>query len=101
MEVYFFCSGARVPATHFHAQVIFYYGLGFHHMAPNSILHLASFIMVCEAFLHYDLHFVLWLTIFGIKLKSSGSNLVGCGRAMINKNQGAKQFKGTFIKMVK
>ena len=39
--------------------MMFYYGLEFHRMAPNSILHLASFIMVCEAFLFCELHFGL------------------------------------------
>ena len=30
----------------FACGIMFYYGLDFHHMAPNSILHLASFITV-------------------------------------------------------
>ena len=57
---------------------MFYYGFDFHHLAPNSILHLAAFIIVCEAFLHCEPHFGLWLKLFGIKLKSSGSELAEC-----------------------
>jgi hypothetical protein len=70
-------------------------------MAPNSILQLAAFITVCEAFLHCEPHFGLWLKLFGIKPKSSGSDLVECEGSMISKNQGATWFKGTFIEMVK
>ena len=31
---------------------LFYYGIDFHDLAPDSILHISSFIVVCEAFLH-------------------------------------------------
>jgi RNA polymerase sigma factor (sigma-70 family) len=67
---------------------MFYYGLDFHHMAPNSILHLASFITVCEAFLRCEPHFSLWLKIFGIKPKSSGSDLAEYGGAIQEGNAG-------------
>jgi hypothetical protein len=89
------------PLHPFMCGMMYYYGLDFHHMAPNSILHLASFITVCEAFLHCEPHFGQWLKLFGIKPKSGGSDLVECGGAMISKNQGATWFKGTFIETVK
>jgi hypothetical protein len=72
--------------------ILFFYGLDFHHLPPNSILHLASFIIACEAFLRIELHFRLWLKTFGIKPKSSGSELAECGGAMISKNQKADWF---------
>ena len=31
--------------------LMFYYGLDFHDLAPESILHISAFIIVCEAFL--------------------------------------------------
>ena len=31
--------------------LMFYYGLDFHDLAPDSILHISSFIVMCEAFL--------------------------------------------------
>ena len=64
---------------------MFYYRLGFHHLAPNSILHIAAFIIVCEAFLRTDPHFGLWLKIFSAKTKSGGSQFAECGRALISK----------------
>ena len=30
---------------------MFYYGLDFHNLAPNLILNISAFIVVCEAFL--------------------------------------------------
>src|SRR3954462_4001462 len=35
---------------------MFYYGLEFHDLAPESILHISSFIVVCEAFLRMTPH---------------------------------------------
>jgi hypothetical protein len=89
--------GLGFPLHPFVRGIMFYYGLDFHHMAPNSILHLASFITVCEAFLRIEPHFGLWLRIFGVKPKSSGSDLAECGGAMASKNQKVDWFKGTFI----
>ena len=44
---------------------MFYYGLEFHDLAPESILHISAFIVVCEAFLRVTPHFGLWLKTFG------------------------------------
>ena len=49
--------------------LMFYYGLYFHDLAPDAILHISSFIVVCEAFLHITPHFGLWLKTFNVKLK--------------------------------
>ena len=40
---------------------MFYYGLDFHDLAPNSFLNISAFIVVCEAFLCISPHFRLWL----------------------------------------
>ena len=63
----------------------FFYGLDFHLLAPKSVLHIASFITICEAFLCMEPHFGLLLKVFGVKSHSSGSKLADCGRAMISK----------------
>ncbi|KAE8815345.1 Wall-associated receptor kinase 3 [Hordeum vulgare] len=81
--------------------MMLYYGLDFHHMDSNNILHLASLITVCEAFSRCQPHSGLWLKIFGFKPKSSRSELSECGVAMVSKNQNAHSFKGTLIKTVK
>ena len=46
---------------------MFYYGLDFHDLAPNSFLHISVFIIICEAFLHVPPHFGLWLKVFNLK----------------------------------
>ena len=48
---------------------MFYYGLDFHDLAPDVVLHISSFIIVCEAFLHVTPHFGLWLKTFNVKPK--------------------------------
>ena len=40
---------------------MFYYGLDFHDLAPNSFLHISAFIVACEALLRIPPHFGLWL----------------------------------------
>ena len=44
----------------------FYYGLDFHDLAPNFILKISAFIVVCEAFLRIKPHFGLWLKTFNV-----------------------------------
>ena len=48
---------------------MFYYGLDFHDLAPNFILNISAFIIVCEAFLRIIPHFGLWLETFNVKPK--------------------------------
>ena len=47
-----FLRGLSFPIDPFMRGLMFYYGLEFHDLAPESILHISSFIVVCEAFLH-------------------------------------------------
>ena len=44
---------------------MFYYGLDFHDLAPDSFLHISTFIVVCEAFLRVTPHFGLWQDVGG------------------------------------
>ena len=46
---------------------MFYYGLDFHDLAPDSILLISAFIVTCEAFLRTPPHFGLWLKTFDVK----------------------------------
>ena len=45
--------------SHFVRGLMFYYGLDFHDLAPNFILNISAFIVVCEAFLCIRPHFGL------------------------------------------
>ena len=47
-----FIRGLGFPLHPFVRGLMFYYGLDFHDLAPNSILNISAFIIVREAFLH-------------------------------------------------
>ena len=46
-----FVHGLGFPLHPFVCGLKFYYGLDFHDLAPNFILNISAFIIVCEAFL--------------------------------------------------
>ena len=53
-RVFFFPHFLRrlgFPIHAFVRSLMFYYGLDFHDLAPNSFLHISVFIVVCEALL--------------------------------------------------
>ena len=64
-----FLRGFGLTLDPFVRGPMFYYGLDFHDLAPHSILHISSFILVCEAFLHITPHFGLWLKTVNVKPK--------------------------------
>ena len=75
---------------------MFYYGLEFHDLAPESILHISSFIVVCEAFLHVIPHFGLWLKTFKVEPKMIGGCQAECSGATISKKVDAPWPEGSF-----
>ena len=64
-----FLRGLGFPLHPFVQGLMFYYGLDFHDLAPNFILNILAFIVVCEAFLRIKPHFGLWLKTFNVKPK--------------------------------
>ncbi len=64
-----FLRGLGFSLDPFARGLMFYYGLDFHDLSPDSILHISSFIVVCEAFLRITPHFGIWLKTFNVKLK--------------------------------
>ena len=61
-----FLRGLGFPLHRFVRGLMFYYGLDFHDLAPNFILNISAFIIVCEVFLRIQPHFGLWLKIFSV-----------------------------------
>ena len=49
-----FLRGLGFTLDPFVRGLMFYYGLDFHDLAPDAILHISSFIVVREAFLHIE-----------------------------------------------
>jgi hypothetical protein len=56
--------GLSLPAHKFLRGLLFVYGVQLHQLTPNSILHIACFITLCESFLGIDPHFLLWRALF-------------------------------------
>ena len=78
-----FVRGLGFPLHPFVRGLMFYYGLDFHDLAPNFILNISAFIVVCEAFLHIKPHFRLWLKTFNVNPKVVGGRQAECGGAMV------------------
>ena len=64
-----FLRGLGFPIHPFIRGLMFYYGLDFLDLAPNFILNISSFIVVCEAFLRTTPHYGLWLKTFNVEPK--------------------------------
>ena len=75
---------------------MFYYGLDFHDLAADSILHVSAFIITCEAFLRIPPHYGLWLKTFSLKPKIVDEEQVECGGATISQLVNTPWPKGSF-----
>ena len=78
-----FLRGLGLALDPFVRGLMFYYGLDFHDLALDYLLHISSFIVVCEAFLPITPHFGLWLKTFDVKPKMVEGQYVACGGALI------------------
>ena len=94
-----FLRGLGLTLDPFVRDLMFYYGLDFHDLAPDSILHISSFIVVCEAFLRITPHFGLWLKTFNVKPKMIEGRHAECGGAVISKRADAPLLEGSFPEM--
>jgi hypothetical protein len=64
--------------------VIFVYGVQLHQLTPNSILHVACFITLCEAFLGVNPHWDLWKYLFCLRTNASKEEIHDLGGAIIS-----------------
>jgi hypothetical protein len=63
----FLLWGLSFPPHPFLCGLLFAYGIQLHDLNPNTILHIACFIMLSEYFLGIKTHWVLWRRIFVIR----------------------------------
>jgi hypothetical protein len=63
----FLLRGLSLPAHKFLRGLLFVYGVQLHQLTPNSILHIACFITLCESFLGIEPHFLLWKYLFRLR----------------------------------
>ena len=80
---------------------MFYYGLDFHDLAPNFILNILAFIIVCEAFLRIKTHFGLCLKTFNLKPKVVVGKQAECEGAMVGKMPNVTWLEGSYVETVK
>jgi hypothetical protein len=63
----FLLRGLSLPPHPFLCGLHFAYGIQLHDLNPNTILHIACFITLCECFLGIEPHWVLWRRIFAVR----------------------------------
>jgi hypothetical protein len=59
--------GLSLPTHEFLRGLLLFYGVQLHQLTPNSILHIAYFFTLCEAFLGVDPHSGLWKHLFHLR----------------------------------
>ena len=96
-----FLRGLGFPLHPFVHGIMFYYGIDFHDLSLNSFLKISAFIVMCEAFLHIQPHFGLWLKTFNVKPKVVDRQHAECGGTMVSKLTNISWPKGTFVESVK
>ena len=75
---------------------MFYYGLDFHDLAPDSVLLISTFIVTCEAFLRTPPYFGLWLKTFDVRPRVTEEEQAECDSVIIGKLACAIWFEGSF-----
>ncbi|KAE8817868.1 hypothetical protein D1007_04491 [Hordeum vulgare] len=65
-----FYQGFGFPASSFFAEWLQFFGLQPHHLAPNAIVQLAAFVVLCEGFVGIEPRVDLWCNLFFFKQQS-------------------------------
>ncbi|KAE8766959.1 hypothetical protein D1007_61742 [Hordeum vulgare] len=65
-----FYRGFGLLASEFFARFLTFLGFQPHHLAPNAILQLASFVVLCEGFLGIEPRLDIWRKLFLFKQQS-------------------------------
>jgi hypothetical protein len=84
MFLAFLLRGFSLPAHEFLRRLLFVYGVQLHQLTPNSILHIACFVTLCESFLGIEPHFLLWRSIFQLRPNVALSRKPELGGAIIS-----------------
>jgi hypothetical protein len=63
----FLLCSLSFPAHEFLHGLLFVYGVQLHQLTPNSILHIACFVTLCESFLGIEPHWILWKFLFFLR----------------------------------
>jgi hypothetical protein len=83
MFLAFLLRGLSLTAHEFLCGLLFVYGVQLHQLTPNSILHIACFITLCESFLGVEPHWILWKFLFRLRPSVSLSKNPELGGAVV------------------
>jgi hypothetical protein len=56
----FYEQGFGVPSHQFLCSLLQFYDLDLRHLTPSGILHMAAFVILCEAYMGIEPHLDLW-----------------------------------------
>jgi hypothetical protein len=84
MFLAFLLRGLSFPAHEFLRILLFVYGMQLHQLMPNSILHIACFITLCESFLGIEPYWILWKYLFRLRPSVSLSKKPELGKAVVS-----------------
>jgi hypothetical protein len=84
MFLAFLLRGLSFPAHEFLRGLLFVYGVQLHQLTPNSILHIACFVSLCESFLGIKPHFLLSKFLFRLRPSIALSKTPELGGAIIS-----------------
>jgi hypothetical protein len=84
MFLAFLLRGLSLPSHEFLYGLLFVYGVQIHQLAPNSILHVACFITLCESFLGIEPHWILWKFLFRLRPSVSLAKNPELGGAIVS-----------------
>jgi hypothetical protein len=84
MFLAFLLCGLSLPAHEFLRGLLFVYGVQLHQLTPNSLLHIACFVTLCEAFLGIDPHWILWKYLFHLRPSGSLAEIPELGGAIVS-----------------
>ncbi|KAI4975333.1 hypothetical protein ZWY2020_048940 [Hordeum vulgare] len=62
-----FYRGFGLPASAFFVEWLLFFGLQPHHLAPNAILQLSTFVVLCEGFVGIEPRVDMWRSLFFFK----------------------------------
>jgi hypothetical protein len=80
----FLLCGLSSPAHEFLRGLLFVYGVQLHQLTPNSILHIACFVTLCESFLGIEPHWLLWKFLFRLRPSVALSKKPELGEAVVS-----------------
>ncbi|KAE8802310.1 hypothetical protein D1007_21855 [Hordeum vulgare] len=80
-----FYWGFGLPASAFFTEWLHFFGSQPHHLAPNAILQLSAFVVLCEGFVAIEPHVDLWRNLFFFKQQS-----IAMEKSKVEKLQGSR-----------